>query len=469
MISDDLLFKTVGELSALVHARRLSPVELTDACLARIGALDPRLHAFAMVTPELARRQARDAEREIQAGRDRGPLHGIPFGVKDLAATRGIKTTWGARPYADRVPDRDARIVEALRGAGAVLLGKLAMVELAGGLGYSTPDSSLTGAALNPWNLDRWTCGSSSGAGAAVAAALVPFGIGSETWGSIICPSSFCGVSGLRPTFGRVSRRGVMALSWSLDKLGPMARSAADCETILKAIGGHDPEDPYSADEPPAPASDPASVKRMKVGFLRPDFTKGGDKSVGVAFEKALGDLERAGVRAEEAKLPDLPFDSITSVILNAEAATAFEDLERGGTARQLVNPDARVTFVVARAIRGADVVKAQRVRTVCQRAMADFFARYDLLLYPGEMSTALPADKDFSETNWPDPAGAVGNLCGLPAMAVPSGFGDDGLPVSLAAMSGAFEEHKAIALGRFFQGITTWHQKRPPIAPKSA
>src|SRR5207245_1885465 len=280
MLGDDVLFKPVTELSGLVLSREVSPVELTRAYLSRIEALDPKLGAFATVTADLALGQARQAEKEIAAGRHRGPLHGIPYGAKDLVATKGIRTTWGAKPYESQVFQEDATVVRRLREAGAVLLGKLAMIELAGGLGYSKGDASLTGAAHNPWDLDRWTCGSSSGAGAAVAAALVPFAIGSETWGSILCPSSFCGVSGLRPTFGRVSRQGAMALSWSLDKLGPMARSARDCELVLERIQGHDPDDPCSSGERPAPPSDPASARRLRVGYLKLDFDKQGDKSV---------------------------------------------------------------------------------------------------------------------------------------------------------------------------------------------
>src|SRR5947208_8591288 len=280
MLAEDVLYKTVAELAKMLRARQVSPVELTRAYLARIERLNPKLSAFATVTADLALGQAREAEREIAAGKDRGPLHGIPYGVKDLVATKGTRTTWGAKPYEDQVFDRDAAIVRRLESAGAVLLGKLAMIELAGGLGYSKGESSLQGAAHNPWGLDRWTCGSSSGSGAAVAAGLVPFAIGSETWGSIICPSSFCGVSGLRPTFGRVSRQGAMALSWTLDKLGPMARSARDCELVLGRIQGHDPDDPYSAAEKPAAPSDPAAVKTMRIGYLRLDFQKQGDKSV---------------------------------------------------------------------------------------------------------------------------------------------------------------------------------------------
>src|SRR5437773_116328 len=288
MLSDDVLFKPVGDLSKLVRARQISPVELTRACLDRIDRLDPSLHAFVTLTPDLALEQARQAEREIASGKDRGALHGIPYGAKDLVATQGIRTTWGAKPYEHQVFAEDATVIRRLRDAGAVLLGKLAMIELAGGLDYARGDASLTGAAHNPWNLKRWTCGSSSGSGAAVSAALVPFAIGSETWGSIICPSTFCGISGLRPTFGRVSRQGVMALSWTLDKLGPMARSARDCELVLERIQVHDPDDPYSADEKPAPPSDPGAVKTMTIGYLRLDFEKQGDKSVEKAFLAAL-------------------------------------------------------------------------------------------------------------------------------------------------------------------------------------
>ena len=464
MLADDVLYKPVTELSRLVRSRKISPVELTRAYLARIEALNPRLSAFVTVTGDLALAEAKQAEKEIAAGRDRGPLHGIPYGVKDLVATKGIRTTWGAKPYEHQMFDQDGAVVTKLRAAGAILLGKLAMIELAGGLGYSKGDSSLTGGAHNPWSLDRWTCGSSSGSGAAVAAGLVPFAIGSETWGSIICPSSFCGISGLRPTFGRVSRRGAMALSWTLDKLGPMARSARDCEIVLDRIQGHDPDDPYSSEEKPAPPSDPAGVKRLKVGWFKLDFDKFGDKSVEKAFLGALDDLRRSGIRIEEAKLPELPFESTTVVVLSAEVATAFEELERSGDARKMVSPGAPLSFVTARAVRGADYVKAQRVRTVCQEKMAEFFSRYDVLLYPGEGHTAFPLDKDFSDIAWADPVGAAGNLCGLPAISVPCGFGDGGLPASLTALTSSFEEDKGIAIARHFQQLTSWHLKRPPL-----
>ncbi|HYY42274.1 MAG TPA: amidase, partial [Pyrinomonadaceae bacterium] len=250
MLTDDIFFASIAELGAQLRARKLSPVELTEGYLARLEKFGPRLGAVVTIMLESALRDARTAERELKQGRTRGPLHGIPFGVKDLLATHDAPTTWGATPYKDQRFDYDATVVKRLRDAGAILVAKLAMVELAGGMGYSHAESSLTGAGRTPWNTDYWSGGSSSGPGAAVAAALVPFAIGSETSGSIITPAAFCGVSGLRPTYGRVSRHGAMALAWTLDKLGPMCRSAADCGYVLAAIAGYDALDPTSHNRP---------------------------------------------------------------------------------------------------------------------------------------------------------------------------------------------------------------------------
>ena len=237
MIGEEVLYRTVTELSADIKARRISPVELTEAYLDRIHQHADRYNAFATVTPDVALEQAREAEREISRGRYKGPLHGIPYGAKDLLATAGIKTTWGAAPTKDQMFDEDATVIRKLREAGAILLGKLAMVEFAGCLGYREAGASLQGPGRNPWDRERWTGGSSSGTGASVSAGFVAFGIGTETWGSILCPSAFCGVTGLRPTYGRVSRAGGMVGSYSLDKIGPMARSAENEPAILRAPG----------------------------------------------------------------------------------------------------------------------------------------------------------------------------------------------------------------------------------------
>src|SRR5262244_348039 len=240
MISADVLYQSATELGKRIQAKSLSPVELTKAYLDRSEKLGPGLNAYARLTPEIALEQAAAAEKEIGRGHYRGPLHGIPYAAKDLLATRGAATTWGAKPYENQMLDYDATVVENLRRAGAVLVGKAAMIELAGGMNYRFASASLQGAAKNPWNTSCWTCGSSSGSGAIVAAGLAAFAIGTETWGSIICPSAYCGISGLRPTFGRVSRYGAMALSYSMDKIGPLARTAEDCARVFAAIAGHD-------------------------------------------------------------------------------------------------------------------------------------------------------------------------------------------------------------------------------------
>src|SRR5829696_6995808 len=248
ILPDNVLYSSITELAALIRARRVSPVELTESYLARLETVGRRLGAVASLMREPALKEARAAEREIRRGRYRGPLHGIPYGAKDLLATRDARTTWGATPYKDQQFDEDATVVKKLREAGAILVAKLAMIELAGGMGYNEAHASWTGACKTPWNENYWSGGSSSGPGAAVAAGAVAFAIGSETSGSIITPSAFCGVSGLRPTYGAVSRHGAMALCWTLDKLGPMCRSAEDCRLVLSAIAGADPLDPTSRD-----------------------------------------------------------------------------------------------------------------------------------------------------------------------------------------------------------------------------
>src|SRR5271168_930985 len=243
MASEEIYYLSLTELAKRIETKQLSPVELTQAYLARSEKLGPRLNAYARLTPDLALAQAQAAEKEIHRGHYRGPLHGIPYAAKDLLAVKGVPTTWGAKPFADQVFDYDATVIEHLRNVGAILIGKAAMIELAGGLGYRFASASLQGASKNPWDQTCWTCGSSSGSGAIVSAGLAAFAIGTETWGSIVCPSSFCGISGLRPTYGRVSRYGAMALAPSMDKIGPMARSAEDCAHIFAAIAGHDIRD----------------------------------------------------------------------------------------------------------------------------------------------------------------------------------------------------------------------------------
>lgn len=468
MIGEDVLYLPAVELGARMRSRKLSPVELTEAYLERIRRHDGKLHAFATVTPEVALREAREAEREISRGRHRGPLHGVPYGAKDLLATAGIRTTWGAAPTRDQMFDRDATVVRKLREAGAVLLGKLAMVEFAGCLGYRYADASLTGPGRNPWNTDRWTGGSSSGSGAAVSAGLVGFAIGTETWGSILCPSAFCGITGLRPTYGRVSRAGGMVGSWSLDKIGPMARDASDCRAVLQAIAGPDPEDVTSSEEPvrlKRRSPDPGRLRGARIGA---DFgkTPGAEGEVGAAFERAVQDLRDMGFRLSEAKLPDMPASEIATTILFAEAISAFEPFFRDGSVRQLTDPYAPHQREVTAALTGADYVKASRMRTVLQARMADFFESYDFLVTPNFLSVAPPVRDDFMKTlPYPDPVGAVGNACGLPAIALPAGFGKERMPAGFQIVGAPFSEELLLNLGEAYQERTRHHLARPPLA----
>jgi aspartyl-tRNA(Asn)/glutamyl-tRNA(Gln) amidotransferase subunit A len=455
-------------LGERVRSRHLSPVELTEAYLSRIRRLDSKLNAFATVTPELAMEQARRAEREIASGRIRGPLHGVPYGAKDLLATAGTPTTWGAAPTRGQKFDRDATVIRKLREAGAILLGKLAMVEFAGCLGYRYADASLQGPGRNPWDPERWTGGSSSGSGAAVSAALVAFAIGTETWGSILCPSAFCGVTGLRPTYGRVSRAGGMVGAWTLDKIGPIARTASDCRSILESIAGADPDDPSASTEPVRIGRGRLDFSRIRAALIPIDFAKnrGAEPEVKEAFDGAVRDLRAMGLRLEETSLPEFPASEVTTTVLIAETLSTFENYFRDGSVWTLRDVYAPYQNDIARPLTGVDYVKASRMRTVLQRSMAEFYASYDVIVTPNFLSVAPPITDDFTKTlPYPDPVGAVGNACGLPALALPCGFGKGRMPAGFQIMGSAFEEGLLLDLGETFQTRTNYHRERPPLA----
>src|SRR5262247_3290666 len=285
LVTSSVVFMPIRDLSTLVQTRQVSPVELAETFLARLETLGPQYNAVVTVTRERALQQAKQAERDIAAGHYRGPLHGIPYGAKDLLATSGgIPTTWGAAPFRNQRFDHDATVIRKLEEAGAVLCAKLAMVELAGGMGYRQPNASFTGPGINPWDLGAWSGGSSSGSGSAVGAALVPFAIGSETWGSILSPAGYCGIAGLRPTYGRVSRHGALALCWTLDKLGPLALTADDCGLVLEAIAGRDPADPSTSDRVFRYEAEDVRARRFRFGVLR-DVTSGVEDAVRASFE----------------------------------------------------------------------------------------------------------------------------------------------------------------------------------------
>jgi aspartyl-tRNA(Asn)/glutamyl-tRNA(Gln) amidotransferase subunit A len=467
MLSEDILFLPVTELAKRIRSRQLSPVELAESYLERSRSMGPKLNAYATLTPDLAIKQARAAEKEIAAGKYRGPLHGIPYAAKDLLAVKGYPTTWGARPYADQRFDYDAVVIKKLEAAGAVLLGKAAMIELAGGMGYRFPSASATGAARNPWNPDYWTCGSSSGSAAIAGGGLAAFAIGTETWGSIICPSGFSGLSGLRPTYGRVSRSGAMALSYTMDKIGPIARSADDCDLVLKIISGHDPADVGSLPESSAKYSGAGEVKgRLRVGWLLNQW-KELSPEVNQAVMAARQVLEKdPSITLSNVTLPDGPWETAAGLIVSVEGATAFRDLIHSGRVAELNDPLGKIGGYMNEEISASDFILAQRIRTILQVKMDEIFNKVDVLATASLPVTAPKADANLDlDLTFADPIGGIGNICGLPAISVPCGFGQHNLPVGIQFIGRALSDDKVVQAARIYQRHTDWHQKRPKLS----
>ena len=468
MIGDDILYLTVRELGERIRTRKLSPIDLTDAYLARSEKIGPRLNAYATLTVERARAEAIKAESEIAAGKYRGPLHGIPYAAKDLLAAKGYPTTWGARPYAGQSFDYDANVVRRLHDAGAILIGKAAMIELAGGMGYRYGTASISGGAKNPWNETCWTCGSSSGSGAIASAALAAFAIGTETWGSIICPSTYCGLSGLRPTFGRVGRSGAMALSYTMDKIGPMARSADDCGLILSVLAAHDADDGGSLPQSQAAfhyknAAEDGGAP-LRIGWVR-NAWKEMQPDVASATSIARSTIEKAGARVVDVEVPEGPWEVAAGVTISVEGASAFDTLIETGRVSELVDPGSRVGGYINATIPGNDYVRAQRIRSIIQHKIDALFDDVDVIA-----AASLPVAATAMETNletdlaFSDPLGGIGNFCGLPAIGVPSGFTSKGLPVGLQFIGRVLNDDKVLAAANLFQSKTAWHRRRPPV-----
>lgn len=467
MIDEALFFTPIRDLAAKIRRKEVSPVELTAACLDRLDGRGRALNAVATLMRDSAMEEARAAEREIQGGRYRGPLHGIPYGAKDLVATRGVPTTWGAEPYRNQVFDYDATIVERLRDAGAILIAKLAMVELAGGMGYNHADAAWTGPGLTPWNTKFWSGGSSSGPGSAVGAGLVPFAIGSETSGSILTPCAYSGVTGLRPTYGLVSRHGAMALCWTLDKLGPMARTADDCGLVLAAIAGRDERDPTSLDTTFAYARKPAAP-RTRVRVVVP---KGCVEEVQPAvrenFEASMQAIGDWCDITRDVEFPDLPWGPAVTTIVAAEGAAAFVDLIEAGRVKELRCPKDRHGGYAGTVVPAVDYIQAMRVRRPMKTAVNALFEQYDLIAAPTRATVAYPADRNFEDA-YPGIRGGpalipAGNLAGIPAICMPNGFGENGLPTSVSFMGPARSEAKLVQLGVAYQSRTDFHLKQPP------
>src|SRR5579862_2784735 len=383
-VSSDVLFGSISEINAKLRAKEFSCVELTRAACDRLERVGPQYNTLALSLREQAIKQAKDVDGDLKRGRTRGPLQGVPYGAKDLLAVKGHPTTWGAKPFATQVFNYDAHVIEKLNGTGAILIGKLAMVELAGGGNYRYAAASLTGPGLNPWDRTRWSGGSSSGSAIAVAAGLVPFAIGSETSGSIVTPAAFCGVTALRPTYGLVSRNGAMPLSWTLDKLGPFCRSAEDCGLVLEEIAGGDRHDPGTSGK--SFYYTPQYARKMadlRIGFAPADFSEWPEESARPALQQALDVVRSLGATMVETKLPDFPYGSAIGTIISVDASSVFEPLISSGKVDQLADQKQIAGLKAGLEIPANTYLKAMRIRRMVQEAIRKLFVDVDVLVTP--------------------------------------------------------------------------------------
>ncbi len=444
---EDAAFWPIADLAELVRTRKMTSVELTEMYLGRIARLNPKLNCVVTVTDALALTQAKEADREIATGRYRGPLHGIPYGVKDLCAAKGYPTTWGAAPFKNRTIDVDATVVSRLRDAGAVLIAKLATGELA------LDDVWFGGQTKNPWDLSMGSQGSSAGPASATAGGLVGFSIGTETGGSIVEPSGICGVTGLRPTFGRVSRHGVMALSWSLDKIGPMCRSVEDCAMVLAAIQGPDGHDLSVVDVPFNWNAD-LDVRRLRVGYLKAAFSNTNQTpQVDANDRAALEALRHLGVTLVDVALPEnVVVDLVT--VLYGEASAALHDPIETQPA-QLARQDRVAHHNTARLLPATEYVNANRMRALLMREMARVMSDIDVYVVPFDYADYTPNPVATLNTS-------VTNLTGHPCIVLPHGFNEKGNPTSLTFVGQLFGEARMAALARAYQEATGWHLKHP-------
>lgn len=442
---------TLAEASARLQGRDLSPLELTRSCLDRIGAVDDRLHAFTTVSADLALDQAAEAQREWEHGRSRGPLHGIPFAAKDIVDTAGVRTSAGSRQWADRVPDTDSATVERLRAAGMPLLGKTTTHEFAHG--------ATTPAARNPWDVTRLPGGSSGGSAAAVAAGMTTAALGSDTGGSIRTPSALCGVVGLKPTFGRVSRAGIAPLSWSLDHAGPIARTVGDVALLLAALDGHDPRDPASVARPAGETCPGGPIARARRIGVPTNYVGPVAPAVAIALEEAGRALEAAGGCLVSVELPLADHYEATEFTILCAEASAFHGRRLRETPA-LFTDEVRVRLEAGRAILATDYIDALRARTTIRAAWDELLTGVDAVLAPTVPGTAVPADDPWY--HWPGGPFDAGfayahttlpaNLTGLPALTVPVGRDADGLPIGAQLIGRAFAERTVLELGRVLE-----------------
>ncbi len=439
--SDTLAFYSIGQLAEMIRTKKITSLELTQLYLDRLKKYGPKLECVITLTEVLALEQARRADSEIASGKYRGPLHGIPYGAKDLLAVKGYKTTWGATPYKDQIIDENAAVIQKLEAAGAVLVAKLTMGALAWG------EYWYGGMTRNPWDITQGSSGSSAGSAAATSAGLVPFAIGTETWGSIVSPSTVCGVTGLRPTYGRVSRSGAMALSWSMDKIGPICRNAEDCAIVLNAINGPDGKDQTVYDLP-FNYDATLHIRKLKIGYLKDDFAKEYDFKTNDSL--ALGIFRNMGIELIPIKLPELPVADL-GIILSAEAGAAFDDLTRSGKddllVRQVKNAWPNV-FRASRFIPAVEYINANRIRYQLIQEMNELMKTVDIYLAP----------------SWEGDNLLLTNLTGHPAIVMPDGFSKDGTPTSITITGNLFREGELISAAKAYQSATDYHLKHPPL-----
>lgn len=462
----DICYLTIGEASASLRRRELSPVELTQAFLERIEAVDGQLHSFITVLRDQALAEARAAEAEILRGHYRGPLHGIPIALKDLYDTAGVPTTCASRLHMNRVPAEDAMAVARLRAAGTVLLGKLMMLEFA--LGGNDPDSPFP-PARNPWNLDHKPGGSSSGSAAAVAAGLCMGSLGSCSGGSIRNPAAQCGIVGLKPTYGLVSRHGVVPLSWSLDHCGPMTWTVEDTALMLQAIAGHDPKDPTTSTTPVPDYSLALKedVRDLTIGVPRDFFfapSQDVDPELQATVQRALAALEELGAHLEEVSIPSLEYSrAADSIIMLADGYAIHQ---RDLNARpQEYGDTIRALFRMGALFSAGDYVQANRVRQLMKRECAEVLERVDVLVTPTLPQPAAPFQGYDRPSVVPSQRFTPAfNLTGLPAISVPAGFTSAGLPVGMQIVGKPFDEATVLRVAYTYERYAGWFQRRPPI-----
>lgn len=454
---------TLAEAASLVRRKEISPVELAEGYLWRIEALNPNLNAYITVAAEQAMLWAEQAENDVARGLELGPLHGVPLAIKDLFATRGLRTTAGSKILSDWVPEEDAHVVARLRRAGAFLLGKLNMHEWAAGTTTINPHFGPT---ANPWDTTRIPGGSSGGSGAAVAAALCAGSLGSDTAGSIRMPSSLCGIVGLKPTYGLASLRGVLPLSWSLDHVGPMTRTVEDAALVMEAMAGYDPQDPSSVNRPAPHYGDAllGDLRGLRLGLPRNYFFDEADPEVVDAVRGAASVLEAEGAYVAEVDVPGVEQSlSIGMPVLVAEGATYHEEylLDRPGD----YGEDVLALLRAGQSLTAIDYVKAQRARAEFRRGLESLFTRIDVLLTPTTPITAPTIERCRTEPPTMSLVRCTGpfNLAGLPALSVPCGLSEASLPIGLQIVGRSFEEATVLRVGAAHERASGWRGRLPP------